>query len=100
VSRPAEQRHLAELTAAFPTVHWDRILFSAKESVYKAWFPLTGEWLGFEEAELTLDPNGDTFDVAILKAAPAGVDLTHLRGRWSVSSELVATAIVDLPMPT
>jgi 4'-phosphopantetheinyl transferase EntD len=99
VSRPAEQRHLAELTAAFPSVRWDRILFSAKESVYKAWFPLTGEWLGFEEAELTLDPSGKTFDVAILKAAPAGVDLTYLRGRWTVSGGLVATAIVDLAKP-
>jgi 4'-phosphopantetheinyl transferase EntD len=80
-------------------VRWDRILFSAKESVYKAWFPLTGEWLGFEEAELTLDPSGKTFDVTILKAAPAGVDLTYLRGRWTVSGGLVATAIVDLAKP-
>jgi 4'-phosphopantetheinyl transferase EntD len=25
--------------------NWDRLLFSAKEAVYKAWFPLVGEWL-------------------------------------------------------
>jgi 4'-phosphopantetheinyl transferase EntD len=31
-------------------VRWDRLVFSAKESVFKAWFPLTGSWLGFEEA--------------------------------------------------
>jgi len=29
-----------------PGPSWDRLLFSAKESVYKAWFPLTGRWLG------------------------------------------------------
>ena len=30
-----------------PAVSWDRLLFSAKESVYKAWFPLTLRWLDF-----------------------------------------------------
>jgi 4'-phosphopantetheinyl transferase EntD len=30
----------------------ERVLFSAKESIYKAWFPLTGRWLGFEEGDL------------------------------------------------
>lgn len=32
----------------------DRLLFSAKESIYKAWFPLTGRWLGFEDCEVTV----------------------------------------------
>ena len=36
----AEERDmLAELRASHPGPHWDKILFSAKESVYKAWFP-------------------------------------------------------------
>lgn len=36
----AEER--AQLERACPGVHWDRLLFSAKESVFKAWFPLHG----------------------------------------------------------
>ena len=32
---------LGELAQALPAVHWDRLTFSAKESVYKAWFPCT-----------------------------------------------------------
>jgi 4'-phosphopantetheinyl transferase EntD len=94
VSRPSEQRRITELAAAFPAVCWDRVLFSAKESVYKAWFPLARQWLGFEEAELTFDPVAETFEVAILKAPPAGVDLTNLRGRWTVAHGLVATTVV------
>lgn len=40
-----------DLIAALPgQICWDRLVFSAKESVYKAWFPLTGSWLGFEDA--------------------------------------------------
>ena len=49
-------RLLAELARTEPAVHWDRLLFSAKESVYKAWFPLAERWLGFEDAALTFDP--------------------------------------------
>ena len=33
-----------------------RLVFSAKEAVYKAWFPLTGRWLGFEDVELSVEP--------------------------------------------
>ena len=36
-------------------LHWDRILFCAKEATYKAWFPLTHRWLGFEDAHITFD---------------------------------------------
>jgi 4'-phosphopantetheinyl transferase EntD len=36
------------------------MLFSAKESVYKAWFPLIGTWLGFEDAVATFDWDNGT----------------------------------------
>jgi 4'-phosphopantetheinyl transferase EntD len=96
VSRPTERRHITELAGAFPDVCWDRVLFSAKESVYKAWFPVAEQWLGFEEAELSFDPMGGTFEVTILKAPPIDVDLTNLHGRWSVAGVLVATTVVRL----
>ena len=80
-------------------VWWDRLLFSAKESVYKAWFPLTGRWLGFEEAEITIDPAGHTFQASILidGTALAGPPLTTMSGRWLVRDGLVLTAIT-LPL--
>jgi 4'-phosphopantetheinyl transferase EntD len=37
----AERAMLAALTAAWPQVCWDRMLFSAREPVYEAWFPVT-----------------------------------------------------------
>jgi len=52
VSLPAEAARLSRLAVRHPEVHWDRLLFSAKESVYKAWFPLTGLWLEFTEADI------------------------------------------------
>ena len=48
-------------------VCWDRLLFSAKEAVYKAWFPLAGRWLGFEDADRRRRPSGSG-----IFGAPAG----------------------------
>ena len=56
VSDAGERALLERLAREQPEVRWDKILFSAKESVYKAWFPLTGRWLGFEDAELDARP--------------------------------------------
>ncbi|UXY23121.1 4'-phosphopantetheinyl transferase superfamily protein [Streptomyces cynarae] len=56
VALPTERTRLRGLARSRPSVHWDRLLFSAKESVYKAWFPLTGKWLDFLEADVEIDP--------------------------------------------
>ncbi|ADP79999.1 4'-phosphopantetheinyl transferase [Pseudofrankia inefficax] len=55
IALPAESSWVRAVARAEPEVHWDRLLFCAKESVYKAWFPLAGSWLGFEDALITLD---------------------------------------------
>ena len=96
VASRGEQARLAALAAARPDVCWDRMLFSAKESVYKAWFPLTRRWLGFEEACVDLDPVNRTFAARLLVDGPVvnGARLTGFEGRWLVSDGLIGTAIV------
>ncbi|GAA2345393.1 4'-phosphopantetheinyl transferase family protein [Dactylosporangium salmoneum] len=95
VARPAE-RDMVRRLAAEPAAHWDRLLFSAKESVYKAWFPLTGAWLGFEDAEILIDPAGRTFTARLLVPWPARdtPPLHRLDGRWVRRDGLVISAIV------
>ncbi|WP_432969435.1 4'-phosphopantetheinyl transferase family protein [Dactylosporangium sp. CA-233914] len=97
VTLPQERRRLAALCAAHPAVHWDRLLFSAKESVYKAWFPLAGRWLGFEDADITVDPERGGFTARLLVPGPVvnGVGLTGFTGRWMVRAGLVVTAIAS-----
>jgi 4'-phosphopantetheinyl transferase EntD len=85
VSLPAERAWIA---AAPPGTHWDRLLFSAKESVYKAWFPLARRWLGFEEASLTLSTDG-TFRADLLVDGP----VPGFSGVWLAERGLVLTAI-------
>jgi 4'-phosphopantetheinyl transferase EntD len=95
VARAEERPRLAELARAQPTVHWDRLLFCAKETVYKVWYPLAGCWLGFEDATLTFDPAARTFQARLLKPWPEGrPDLPRtLEGRWLAREGLVLSAI-------
>jgi hypothetical protein len=99
ISLPDERHHIAALPAG---LHWDRILFCAKEATYKAWYPLTGRWLGFEDAHITFEADAGTDGTAgrfvsrilIDPAARHGPPLTELSGRWAVSGGLALTAIV------
>lgn len=94
VSLPDEREHLAALPAG---THWDRLLFSAKESVYKAWWPLARRWLGFEDARLTFDPAAGTFAATLLVGdlpSVAGRPLAAVSGRYAVEAGYVVTAVV------
>ncbi|HEU4361924.1 MAG TPA: 4'-phosphopantetheinyl transferase [Mycobacterium sp.] len=95
VSLTEERREIEAIRSAVSGLHWDRILFCAKEATYKAWFPLTKRWLGFEDAHITFDADGGfVSQILIDPAALSGPPLTALRGRWSVTGGLVLTAIV------
>ncbi|HEY0717582.1 MAG TPA: 4'-phosphopantetheinyl transferase superfamily protein [Streptosporangiaceae bacterium] len=89
VASDAEQTRLAELSVAVPDVHWDRLLFSAKESVYKAWYPLTGRWLGFDDAAVDFSESGQFSARILLADAP----IDGFSGRWLVAGGLLVTAI-------
>jgi 4'-phosphopantetheinyl transferase EntD len=97
ISLPEERAELGTLPG---DLHWDRILFCAKEATYKTWFPLTHRWLGFEDARISFEVDGSgtagTFASRVLidPAAEHGPPLEVLRGRWSVRDGLALTAIV------
>jgi 4'-phosphopantetheinyl transferase EntD len=97
ISLPIERTEIAALP---DELHWDRILFCAKEATYKVWFPLTQRWLGFEDAHIrfTIDPEGTAGEfvsrILIDPAARSGPPLNELAGRWSVAGGLAITAIV------
>jgi 4'-phosphopantetheinyl transferase EntD len=119
IALPAEQDWIRAAASAAPQVSWDRLLFCAKESVYKAWFPLARAWLGFEDALVTLgdDPAGaahpagervegavtrqnGTFVAKLLVPGPVlpdGRPLTVLRGRYKVADGLILAAVAVSP---
>jgi 4'-phosphopantetheinyl transferase EntD len=95
ISSPGERTRLRDLTAAAADTSWDRLLFSAKEATYKAWFPLARRWLGFEDADITINAADGTFQVRLLTAAPviAGSPLAGFSGSWLARDGLILTAI-------
>jgi 4'-phosphopantetheinyl transferase EntD len=93
---PPEHRRVADLSAACPDVHWDRVWFSAKEAVYKAWFTLTRRWLGFHDAEVTVDAANGKFVAHLLVpgARINRVSITSFSGRWLVADGLTLTTAI------
>jgi 4'-phosphopantetheinyl transferase EntD len=87
VASAGERRALA---AHGTGVCWDRVLFSAKEAVFKAWYPLTGQALAFEDADVRIDSAAGTFGGRLLVDGP----LRELRGRWGAAAGIVCTAVV------
>jgi 4'-phosphopantetheinyl transferase EntD len=90
-----ERDSLGELATADPGIAWDRLLFSAKESVYKAWFPLTGEFLDFDGAVVGFDPALSTFAARLTGPGPtvSGVTWHGFAGRFAVKGNLVVTVV-------
>ncbi|MEW2068595.1 4'-phosphopantetheinyl transferase superfamily protein [Streptomyces sp. NPDC007346] len=85
-------------------IHWDRVLFSAKESVFKVWYPLTLTELDFEEADVAFHRDDDreggraaqgTFTARLLRTDPALPPV--LDGRWRIEDGIVATAVLLRP---
>ena len=95
VATAAERASLRQLGMSAPGTCWDRLLFSAKESVYKAWFPVTGRWLGFEQAAVTIGPAAGTFTARLMVPGPERHDprLDELTGRWLARNGLVVTVV-------
>ena len=80
---------MAGLKADDPKICWDRLLFSAKESTYKAWYPLTQRWLGFEDADITLGADGTFHSRVLLPDSP----IAGFAGRWLVQGDVLVTTI-------
>jgi 4'-phosphopantetheinyl transferase EntD len=95
IALPEEQGPLRDLSSRMPGTHWDRLLFSVKESIYKAWFPLAERWLGFEDAVVSIDLQRGSFSASLLVSGPLvnGVELRGFEGRWLVADGLVMAAI-------
>ncbi|MEI7033407.1 4'-phosphopantetheinyl transferase family protein [Streptomyces pratensis] len=120
VTLPAERDRIGPPAPEEPgAIHWDRVLFSAKESVFKTWYPLTRTELAFVEAEVAFcradggaagdgrpdspaGPGGQaaeaiqgTFTARLLRTDPRAP--TTLEGRWRIEGGTVATAVLVRP---
>jgi 4'-phosphopantetheinyl transferase EntD len=89
VCTASEQQRLP----ASPTGLGPKTLFSIKEAVFKAWYPMTQRWLGFQDVEVTLTEDGG-FAAALQVDAPPNCDM--IPGRFEVDGGIIrAVAIIE-----
>ena len=96
IATPAEKARLAATEPGPDSPNWDRLLFSAKEAVYKAWFPLVGEWLDHQQAEVSFHPHDGTFTAQLARDGLIidGRQIRSLHGRWIQERGILLTAVV------
>ncbi|MFJ8862376.1 4'-phosphopantetheinyl transferase [Streptomyces sp. NPDC102451] len=102
ISVPSERDRLP-LGEGGTAIHWDRLLFSAKESVFKTWFPLTRIELDFDEADIRFHTRPGTATegtfVASLALTAPGMPRSY-EGKWLIDDGFVVTAIVLPEVPS
>lgn len=88
------------LRVAEPGLPWDVLFFSAKESVYKAWLPLTRRWLGFQDVRITFEVAARTFHADLLSEPEAGAfGARRLFGRFHADADRILTTVVVPAVP-
>lgn len=79
-------------------VPWEVVIFSAKESFYKAWFPVTGRRLGFSDVQILVDPPTGSFEVSLQGKPERGREcaagIVDPLGRFAVEVPYVFTSVV------
>jgi enterobactin synthetase component D / holo-[acyl-carrier protein] synthase len=95
-----ERGHLSLLEKRCPSIRWDRLLFSAKEAVFKALFPSVQRLGSFDDAVVRFNPKAGRFSADLRQSVRFGESppTTVVEGRWAAARELVLTAVV-VPVP-
>ena len=96
VATPAEQALLAAIARVEDGPCWDRLLFSAKEAVYKAWCPVVCQWLDPQEAEIAFHPGRNTFTAVLSREGMMAGErpVVRLHGRWARHRGIILTAVI------
>jgi 4'-phosphopantetheinyl transferase EntD len=98
IATPAERTQLEALARSAPEIDWAKLLFSAKESVYKAQYPLAGIALGFQDVELHFEPGGH-FTAEIGSKVPEE-HRARGAGRFVCAEGFALTLFVVRPSPS
>ncbi|WP_406725051.1 4'-phosphopantetheinyl transferase superfamily protein [Streptomyces sp. GD-15H] len=94
IGLPEERAMIGRLGVQRSAPPWDRLLFSCKEAVYKASFPLARRMLGFDAVRVDIETGG-RFRARFLVPPPvaAGRAVPRLTGRWMHRDGLLLTAV-------
>lgn len=73
---------------------WATVIFCAKESFYKLQYPLTGQWVDFHGADVTISiETGEFLLTCLHPVVTEKLDRSRFGGRYATDSRLTLTAI-------
>jgi 4'-phosphopantetheinyl transferase EntD len=76
-------------------VDWGTLVFSAKESAYKCYFPLTRRLLGFHDMEIEFSADATRFEARLLREdAPRAGGVSCFAGRAAWTPDFVLAGVV------
>jgi len=89
-----KEREFLESLPAEQANRYLRIIFSAKESIFKCFFPISQTYLYFQDAEIIIDDKNSEFSFLLSKAC-TGITSAGFQhsGRFSIKDDLLLTSI-------
>ncbi len=87
VASASERARVDALRGLDPGVPWETVLYSAKESAFKAAYPLLGRVLGHDDVAVELSDDGRFTATSGVRGAAS----VAVRGRWVVGPTVVVT---------
>jgi 4'-phosphopantetheinyl transferase EntD len=94
ICTPGERERAASRTPP-EGADWGKLVFSAKESAYKCYFPLARTLLGFQDMEIDFSADAARFSARLLRAAAPGAGgARRFEGRLAWTRELVFAGVV------
>jgi 4'-phosphopantetheinyl transferase EntD len=73
---------------------WAKLIFCAKESAFKCYFPLSQTYLDFQDVEVSINPDNKNFSVSLLVPPPSTLtDIRTLNGRYESNEHYVYTGV-------
>ncbi len=97
ICSPEEREALAAIAAEDPEARsvgeWGKLVFSAKEAFYKAFFPLAGIVLGFRDGHLEVDAQRAVFRMTLHDDQPLFAGRRSVTGRFAFGPAHVFTAV-------
>jgi 4'-phosphopantetheinyl transferase EntD len=72
---------------------WHKLVFSAKESLYKAWYPLCHRYIDFLEVTLQIDPRKSAFSAVGPRDLRRALGLATVTGRYLIEHDRIYTAV-------
>jgi 4'-phosphopantetheinyl transferase EntD len=98
ICTPAEIDRLSEVAGTnspvWSELDWAKVVFSAKESFYKCYYPLAQTYLGFHDAEIDLFPEESSFVARLIRPdAPDVEGHREIHGRFARDSHHIFTGV-------